>query len=326
MDNKQILNQVTQQASFKDVVMTNDLGASILQPAYRNQFIREATRDKTILAEARRVLMNSHVENIDRIGFSGRVMEKAVENTDPKGSKPTPKQEQLIADEYIAMVGITDKAYRRSIERKNFTNTLVTMLAEKYGEDWETFAVAADKTKFEEDSLLQESNGWISKCNKKMYGKGTGKSFDGTKIIDMLKSMIKQYPKNYLKNRSSLRFYLDSDYFDMYIDEVGERPTVAGDEAVSKNIARPYKGIPVKEATCLNDEEILSGDGWGPVAMLQHPDNMVYGIFEDITLEPERSAKKRRTDYVLTNEVDQGYENPDIGVVAFPDTTKPVTP
>ena len=137
--------------------------------------------------------------------------------------------------------------------------------------------------------------------------------------------MLKAYPRNYLKNRSNLRFYLNSDQFDTYIDEVGERPTVAGDDAISNNVARPYKGIPVREASVLNDSEILdTTNGYGNVSMLQDINNITFGIFYNVTIEPDRIPKLRRTDYVLTQETDQGYENPAVNVIALSDQTKPV--
>lgn len=322
-DNTQKLQEITQEAAFKAATVST-FGASILQPGYRNQFVIEATRNQSILSEARRVLMMSQVEKIDRIGFSGRVMEVAVENTAPKGTEPTTAQEELVADEYIAMAGVTDKALRRNVERGKFASTLVSMLSAKFGEDWESLCVFGDKSKYTTGSLLKSKDGWIKKCNTKLYGKGTGKDFDAAgNITAMFQSMIKNYPKNYLKNRSNLRFYLNSDQFDAYIDEVGLRPTMAGDEAVSKYIARPYKGIPVIEAPVLNDTEGLdTTNGYGITSMLMDPNNMVYGIFYQITMENDRVPKERRTDYIITTEVDQGFENPNVGVVALSDATK----
>jgi hypothetical protein len=323
VDNKNMLDQLS--AAFKDITTTNKLGASILQPAYFNKYVLAATRDKTILSEARLVKMTASVQNIDRVGFSGRILEKAVENVEGTTKTPDFAQEKLTAEEFIATVGITDKALRRSIEGTSFNDTLISMMGQQAGEDWETLAVGGAKTKYTTGSLLKSQDGWIEKSTNKIYGTGTGKDFDKAgKVTDMLKAMLKAYPRNYLKNRSNLRYYLNSDQFDTYIDEVGERPTVAGDDAISNNVARPYKGIPVREAPVLNDSEILDTvNGYGNVAMLQNPNNMCFGIFYKVTIEPDRIPKLRRTDYILTQETDQGYENPNVSVIALADVTKP---
>lgn len=328
-DNSELLNDLS--TAFKDITVST-FGSSILQPEYFNKFVLEATKDQTILKDARLIRMNSHVVNIDRIGFSGRVLEKGVENQAPTGSEPTPHQEQLIAEEYVALAKITDQSLRRNIERQAFANTLVSMMGAKIGEDWEALAVWGDKSKYLSSSLLKKQDGWIKKANTKLYGTGTGKDFTAPSstatVTDMLSAMLKEYPREYLKNRSNLRFYLNSEYFDMYIDEVGQRPTLVGDDAMGKNIARPYKGIPVIEAPVLNDTEGTdTNNGYGNVAMLCDPDNLVYGIFHEVTTEPEREAKLRRTDYVMGLEIDQNFENPNVGVVALADQTKPdVTP
>lgn len=324
MDNQDILSELNQNTAFKDVTISGDFGASVLQPAYRNEFIREATRNLSIFSEARRVVMNSNVENIDHTGFGERVMHKVGEEEEVKTTKPKFDQYKLIADEYAAGVGITDKALRRNIERQKYAQTLVQMLGVRFGVDWETFAVASDEDKYTSGNLLKTGDGWIKKCKNHLYGTGTGKDFDGSKTVaEMLDTMIKTYPKNYLKQRSSLRFYLDGDYYNEYINEVGERPTIAGDEAISKFVARPFKGIPVVEAPVLSDEDILdTSNGWGPTAMLMDPNNMVYGIFHEVTMEPERKPALRLSNYYITCEVDQGFENPNVGVVAFPKTSK----
>jgi hypothetical protein len=144
-------------------------------------------------------------------------------------------------------------------------------------------------------------------------------------LIDaLMKQMLATYPKNYLKNRANLRFYLPSDLFDDYIDAVGQRATVVGDDATGKNIARPYKGIPVVEAPVLNDAEgTNTTKGYGKVAMLMDPNNMCYGIFHEVGIEPDRQPKLRKTDYVFSAESGQGFENPNVGVVALYDMTKP---
>lgn len=323
-DNTNMLNQLS--AAFKDITTTDKLGASILQPAYYNKYVLAATRDKTILSEARLIKMTAQVQNIDRVGFSGRILEKAVENQEGTTKTPDFAQEQLKAEEFIATVGITDKSLRRNVEGTSFNTTLVSMMGQQAGEDWESLAVGGDKDKYTTGSLLKSQDGWIKKSANKIYGTGTGKAFDKAgKVTDMMKVMLKSYPRNYLKNRSNLRFYLNSDQFDTYIDEVGERPTVAGDDAISNNVARPYKGVPVREASVLNDSEILdTTNGYGNVSMLQDIRNLAFGIFYNVTIEPDRIPKLRRTDYVLTQETDQGYENPAVNVVALSDQTKPV--
>ena len=328
MDNNNMLNEMIEnpEESIKSITVS-DLSYSVLQPQFFNQFVREATRDQTILSEARRIVMDSQVVNIDRTGFSNRIMEVATEATAPTGVNPAFNQEQLTAKEFVGMVGITDNALRRNIEKEGFQSTLISMASAKWGEDWESLAVFGDTTKANIGTLLKSQDGWIKKCANKLYGTGTGKDFDAStaKPSDVFKLMLAKYPKNYLKNRTNLRFYVGSDLFDAYIDEVGQRATIVGDDATGHNIARDYKGIKVVEAPVLNDSEgTHASNGWGAkIAMLMDPNNMVYGIFHEVGIEPDRQPKLRKTDYVFSAESDQGFENPNVGVVALYGLEKP---
>ena len=50
---------------------------------------------------------------------------------------------------------------------------------------------------------------------------------------------------------------------------------------------------------------------------------MVYGIFHEVGIEPDRQPKLRKTDFVFSAESDQGFENPNVGVVALYGMEKP---
>ena len=329
-DTQTIMDKVEE--SYKSMVIDN-FGASVLQPEYFDKYVEYATRDTSILVDARQIVMNNQVVNIDRTGFTGRILEPGRETQMPKRSKPEVRQERLVANELIADVAITDQALRRNIEREGYEDTLINMMAGQAGVDWESYAVLGNRRLLEADGgngnaevdpLLVEQNGWIAKCRNHIYGQGGADAdFDGNaaqddgRVQQMLRAMLKHYPQEYRGDRRSLRYYLDSDTFDDYVEEVGERPTIAGDEAITRYIARPYKGIEIREAPVLNEARDL--DGVGTTAMLVNPDNLVYGIFENVTIERDRNVRRRLTDFVLTMEVDQAFENPYICVCAHPE-------
>jgi len=324
-DTQSIMDKIEE--SYKSMVIDN-FGASVLQPEYFDKYVEYATRDTSILVDARQIVMNNQVVNIDRTGFTGRILEPGRETEKPRRSKPEVRQERLVANELIADVAITDQALRRNIERDGYEDTLINMMAGQAGVDWESYAVLGNRLLADDDTvdpLLTEQNGWIAKCRNHIYGGGADTDFDGSAVEDgdvklMLKEMLKKYPQEYRGDRRNLRFYLDSDTFDDYVDQVGERPTLVGDDAITNFIARPYKGIEIREAPVLNEASTL--EGVGTTAMLVNPDNLVYGIFENVTIERDRNVRRRLTDFVLTMEVDQAFENPYVCVCAHPETDK----
>ncbi len=311
--------------SYKSMVIDN-FGASVLQPGYFDKYVEYATRDTSILVDARQIIMDQQVVNIDRTGFTGRILEPGRETRVPKRAKPEVRQERLIANELVADVAITDQALRRNIERGGYEDTLINMMAAQAGADWESYAVLGNRGLAEEnpeiDPLLTEQNGWIAKCRNHIYSDDTeiAGAKQGKEVQTMLRSMLKHYPQEYRGDRRSLVYYLDSDTFDDYVEEVGERPTIAGDDAISNYIARPYKGIEIREAPVLNEARDI--EGVGTTAMLVNPDNLVYGIFENVTIERDRNVRRRLTDFVLTMEVDQAFENPFLCVCAHPDVAE----
>ena len=61
----------------------------------------------------------------------------------------------------------------------------------------------------------------------------------------------------------------------------------------------------------------------GKVALLSHPNNMAWGVFHEVTIEPDRVPKDRRTDFVMTLEGDAGYEDENGAVAAFIEQESP---
>lgn len=319
--------------AFKSITVGR-LGDSVLAPEKFNQFVRAMQARTVILPEARFVEMNSHVTDIDRVGFTSRVLtigtsldgtQKVLEENE--FSKPIFATNKLVAKEMQAITAIRDRALRRNIERGGFENTLVDLFGEAAGRDLEEWAIFAD-TDNETDSLLGLTDGWIVKAKNKVYGEGDNKDFDPNDPNDddypenVLKALLDALPKEFLVNRAEWRFYVPYEIEDGYRDFLKKRGTALGDRAQTEGGGLMYKGIPVVYCPMLE----RASEDVGRVAMLQHPDNMVWGVFHEVTIEREREAKARRTDFVLTIEADCHYEDENGAVVALIDQEKPEEP
>jgi len=329
MSNIDYLNDMV----MKAVTTISTLSTSVLQPQYFNQYIREATEPRTILNDARRVTMDSNVVNIDRIAFGSRILQVVAENTALTDySDPTPAQNVLTAKHFAAMMGLTDQAARRTIEgRTNFESTIISMFADRAGQDWEELAVWGDTAKYTGGGdggaipVLHAQDGWIKRAGtgQHLYGTGAGKDFDypNDGIVGALKACIDLYPKKYMAQPRDITFYMGWDYFDLYVDEWGDRQTAAGDQAMETGVARPYKGFQVKYAPVLDSTAGVAA--YGAPILMSNPKNMVYGVFEDVSIEPDRVPKAFRTDWIIGMETDQDFENETAFVACFPDATHP---
>jgi len=314
--------------AFKGVTVST-LNQSVLQPQYFNQFVQEAIRATTILDDARLIEMDSQRVNIDRTGFVGRILQAATEAVpaDPnKESVPEFKQNQLVAGELLAETGITDQSLRRNIEKGDFQNTLVSMFSTNVGCDLEAFAVFSNPTStiYTTGSvMLQGTGGWLKKAvdaGQVFYGTGSGKDFDGTNIEGTLQYLLTQYPKAYMKNKADLVFYVPWNLYDAYINAIIARVGNMADTALTGDFTPAYKGIPVKYASVLDDTE--GNNAFGQVIILVNPDNLVYGIFEKVTIEPYRLPRERKTSFILTIETDQHYENEKVVIIGLTNKVK----
>jgi len=321
MTDNQNLDYLTDMA-LKTIVDVSQLGSSVLQPEYFNQYIQEATQNRTILSEARRIVMNTQVYNIDRVGFGSRILQYVAENTAISTSDaPTFSQNVLTAKEFVALTGISDNALRRTLEQSGFESTLVSMFAEQAGIDWEEQAVFGDTGISAYDTVMKSQEGWIAKADsgQLLFDGGSGTDFDLSEdgYMAMFDAMIKAYPKEYFNQPSMLRLYCAWEEYDGFRTELATRETGLGDAVLAGNGELTYKGIPVKYAPVLNSAEGV--EHMGRPCILVQPDNLVYGVFEDITIERDRVPKSRRTDFVLGMEIDQDFVNEKAISIAFPE-------
>jgi len=279
-----------------------DLGSSILLPEKADRFIRVASEATPILQSARRLTMNAPTRDIDRVAFTSRILGPATENVDlTNETKPTFAMNQLVAVEVGGIVGVTDNTLEDNIERQNFENTLLDMIAERAGLDLEELFIRGDTGS--SDPYLKLTDGWLKLAGNQL---AADSDFDGTNVESMFDAMLEAVPKKYFRDPGQWRFYVPWNVADDYRDKLRARNTSLGDEA--QTTARPlaYKGVPVEIAP-----NIPEGN-----ALLVAPVNLVYGVYRQIRIEPDRVAKARRTDFVVTLRADCHYEDENAAVRA----------
>ncbi len=318
------------------IVEVDDLGEAVLQPTKLTRFVQQMQSKTVILPEARYFPMTAQIHEIDRIAFSGRVLHSGSDASGGHRSlatadwaKPAFHTNQLVAKEFVSIASIRDKTLRRNIERENFEDTLIDLLGEAVGRDTEELAVFGDtRYSFADDDLLSKADGWIVQAENVVYG-GDKSDFDPTSEDNypenMFDAMLSAIPKQYLDNVNDWRFWVDWETRNAYQNLLKKRGTALGDTAYTTRTALAYKGIPVVYVPTLAKAKAdgAATYGTGDVAILGYPNNHVWGVFHRVTIEREREAKERRTDFVLTLEADAGYEDENAVVVAFIDKSNP---
>lgn len=314
-------------SAFKAITIGN-LGEGILTPEKFDRFVQVLQHRTVVLTEARFIPMEAHVVDIDRVGFTGRILKAGVDQAGADRDlstgehvKPTFATNKLTAKELQAITGIKDNALRRNIERGNFENTLIQLFGEAAGRDLEEWFLLADTgIAYGTDAVLSLIDGWCEAAANKIYGVGGSKDFDPSENTwpeNMFDALVAALPKQYLQNRSEWRIYCDWTTENDYRNLLKARGTQLGDQAMTQGLGIPYKGIEIKYVPMLERSAATGSGGAGRIATLQHPDNMAWGLFHEVTVERDRIAKSRQTDFVLTLEGDCGYEDENAAVVAF---------
>lgn len=286
-------------------IMTSDLGSSVLNPEKQQRFVRTVSDSTRILDASRRINMTSHTHDIDRVAFSERILGPATEGQESnQDSNPDFATNQLQSVEVMAIAGITDSSLEDNIEKEGFEDTLLDLIADRTGIDLEELFLNGDTSS--SDEFLKLTDGWLKLSANNVVGSGESADFDPTDVEDMFDAMIKAVPKKYLRNRSEWRFYVHWDIEDAYRNVLRGRGTGLGDSAQTTAQTLAYKGIAVEDSANM------------PLghALLVPPSNLVYGIYRDIRIEPDRQPKKRKTDFVTTLRVDCHYEDENASVVA----------
>lgn len=303
ISNQELLERLD--SAFK-AITTTDLGGATLVPEQRDRFLRIVQERTVLLGEARRVVMQSKTKNIDRTGFSGRILEapqaEATEFTG--GADPGFEQQKLVATKARGKASLSDETLMENIERDDFEDTLVDLIAEQAAIDLEELYLQGDETSG--DTFLALIDGWNVTAANAITGSGTAPDFDATDVEAMFEAQLAAIPKKYLRDVSQWRFYVTWEVENAYRDVLRARGTALGDEAQTGSGALTYKGIPVV---------VVPMQATG-ASLLTHPDNTVYGVFKDVEIEPERVASADRNDYHVRVYTDANFEDPNGAVFA----------
>ncbi len=310
------MNTQEQLAAFEaalKAITVSDIGSDrLLVPEQQDRFIRAMQRRTNVLQEARFIGMDSQQVNIDRIGFADYVLTKGITAAGvTRGTesevKPAFNTNKLQAAEFRGKVGITDRTLRRNLETGNLETTLVDLFGEAAGRDWETIGLLGDTDLG--DVLLGTTNGWLEKAGNKiedLYATAD------TWPENLFEAALVALPKQYFIAPGDWRFYVPWKVENAYRDVLKKRGTQLGDTTQTAAPPLAYKGIPVVPTAMLERSTV-----YDIAALLSNPDNMVWGVFHEITIEPDRKAADRSTDFYLTVEGDVHYEDENAAVAVF---------
>jgi hypothetical protein len=176
------------------------------------------------------------------------------------------------------------------------------MMGERAGEDLEVWALYADKDEYQPSNLLGTADGWLKNAQGQLVSKDAAESGDGNfdPVADTVEAIfdaaIYAMPLRF-RQRNKLKFYVPFEVEDAYRNLLKSRGTPLGDSTqTGYTPTLTYKGIPIINCQSF-DDELLRESLETTNVMLTNPEYLLYGIWKNMTIEPDRVVKHERTDY-----------------------------
>ena len=281
-----------------DDLTDNSSAGGYLAPQQANEFIRKLINQPTILNEVRTVPMNSPKMEINKIGFGSRILKEApaagTALASSNRSKPTPERLFLTTDEIIAEVHIPYDVLEDNIERENFEETIMDLIAERASLDLEELIILGDDTSG--DSYLAMFDGMLAATTSNTVDWGSAGHIPNKRLF---KFALKAMPNQYLRLRNQMRHYVSPHAEIEYANSLATRETALGDQKVTQDYQGNLAfGVPVRSAALMPNDK----------AIFTYPKNWIWGVQRQMMIETDRDIRARSLIVVLTMRIAQRWE------------------
>ena len=317
MVSEHILSQIVNENEkevFKSMRSDMNTAKALLNEEQFAQFMRAATINQTILADASFRRMNSTSQVVSSTKVTGRVLQtgyKTVNNEQVTQNQLTPAtigfgKAELNATKLKALTSILDDDKEDNIEREAFEQTLLSMMGEAVGIDLEAVCVFGDTTYTSggsADPLFSCFDGWLKGATavKSDGAKGSDSAdfvLANTGVVGMFDAMLQKLPAAYRQANlmKDLVFYVPYEVYEAYRAFLIDRETGLGDSTLLNADELKYKGIPVKYAPVLDAADGRTVFGNVP-SILTIPEYVWFGVYKDMSIEPHRIPAQEKTEY-----------------------------
>ena len=280
-----------------------------LQIEQVDTFLRMVKDQPTIIRDARRVNMKSHTREVDKIGFTSRLLQKAPASAtylaDNLRGKPTTGKVVLETNKMIAEVHIDYETLEDNIERGNLEQVIMQEMAKQVALDLEELVLLGDTARataqgsgasaIPADPYLAMQNGVIKQATDHIV------NVTGAMTKENFSLGIKEMPSKYLRDRSQFRWYVSHNNETDYRDSLGNRETGLGDSLIEGFRGVYHHGIPVVPVALMPETN----------AVLTRPDNIIWGVWRDIMVETDKDIRSQVYIIVLTLRAGMVLEEPD---------------
>jgi len=291
-----------------------------VNPEQSNKFFRKMMDSAVILKDARTVPMSRPKMEINKIGFSTRVLRAANQGTisapeaGDTGTRalaradryvPITERITLETDEVIAEIDLPDEVIEDSIEGGNldtatFQQTILDMMAERVSLDLEELVVLGDTTSLDTYLALQDG---VLKAATSNIVNNAGDPLSA----QLFGNMIKALPTKYYKLLNRYRFYTSMPKEIDYRLTIAQRQTSLGDAVLTGQVPVTALGVQLSSTSYMPSGNVI----------LMPPNNLIIGVQRALRMEFARLARERAFAIILSMRLAMAYEEEDMVVKAI---------
>lgn len=280
-----------------------------LDPEQEKRFLNLIKKEPTILNDARWISMSAPQRKINRMGFGSRIMKAAPQGTSPfmeddgtndryllaaDRSKVTTSQITLTTKEVMAEVHIPYEVLEDNIEGMGFEDHILSEMAKQTARDLEDLIINGDTGSG--DPYLALLDGLVAQTTSNVYDAQADFSTGETVSLtpDTIEGNLLTMPEQYLRNMNDLRYYVGTPSTIRYRGNVAKRATGYGDSSLTTENNLMAYGLQIDAAPYMPAAN----------AIFTFPQNIIFGVQRDISIETEKDIRAREIIIVLTMRLD----------------------
>jgi HK97 family phage major capsid protein len=286
-----------------------------------DRFLDYVIDESVLLKQIRTVRMTAAKHRIDKIGLGDRVLRKGQPGVDPGDTVavPAPTAIELVASEVVGIVSVSDDLIEDNIEGEAFVQHLLGMIGRAAANEIEQAAIHGDTGAADPTGILDRWDGFYklakaggahvieAMADTDRYWPGT----NGGKATRLLKTLPTKYRQDY----RTLAVLLHNDLYLDYMDELASKGYSEAWQAITGMQDVPIRSIRNIRVPLLKTDMAFTYNSQnytdGTFVMVTDLRNLIVGIQREIRIEPQRWARKRCTDWVISMRADVKIENAD---------------
>lgn len=282
----------------------------LLSPEQTNTFIDLVVDQPTVLKQIRQVRMPTPTMKINKIGLSGRLLRPASqtggqEDTGDNGrylakakrSSPTTSQIEMTTKEVIAELRIPYEVLEDNIEGSNIEAHIMRLIAQRAALDLEELCLHGD-TANSTDDFLAMHNGFLKRATAHVVDNANAGAGDV-----MITNALLAMPQQYLRYLPQMKAFISQANKIKFQASRIARQTALGDASVQGNLDLYSQGLRIEEAPT------LAADGTGKKGLVTNPQNLIWGVQRQMTIETDKDIRSREYIIVLTMRIAMNVED-----------------